>query len=134
MRWVIRDSNILARAISHVNSCWQEANTSGKPLEVICQPENIKRSSAANRYYWDVLRQISEQATDHETGRHRYSPEVWHEYMKRQFIGVIDLPGGGGMAESSASLTVQEFSDFTKGVESYAASELGVVFVAKEAA
>lgn len=86
-----------------------------------------KRTKAQNRRYWGngVLKQIADQAT--VNGR-LYSPEVWHEQFKRQFIGVEELPNGELIGKSSTGLTTQEFCEFSDQVEAYAATELGVVF------
>lgn len=86
-----------------------------------------KRTKAQNRRYWGngVLKQIADQAT--VNGR-LYSPEIWHEQFKRQFIGVEELPNGQLIGKSSTGLTTQEFCEFSDQVEAYAATDLGVVF------
>jgi hypothetical protein len=86
-----------------------------------------KRTSAQNRRYWGngVLAQVAEQAAP--LGR-LYDAETWHEFFKRRFIGIIDLPDGSVRGKSSADLTTEEFSAFCDQVEAYAASELGVTF------
>jgi hypothetical protein len=86
-----------------------------------------KRTKLQNARYWGkgVLAQIAEQAT--VNGR-LYPAEIWHEQFKRQFIGVIELPNGQVIGESSTGLTTSEFCDFSDQVEAFAASELGVVF------
>lgn len=43
------------------------------------------------------------------------------------FIGVIELPSGGVIAKSSASLTVGEFVDYVMAVEAHIAAEFGFV-------
>lgn len=87
-----------------------------------------KRSKPQNRRYWGrgVLAQIAEQAT--VNGR-LFSAETWHEQMKRQFIGVEELPNGEVIGKSSTKLTTAEFCDFCTQVEAFAAQELGVRFV-----
>ena len=91
-----------------------------------------KRTKAQNRRYWGngVLKQIADQAT--VNGR-LYSAETWHEQFKRQFIGVIELPGGEVIGKSSADLTTAEFCEFCDQVEAYAATHLGVTFYDLEA-
>ena len=86
-----------------------------------------KRSSKQNRRYWGkgVLAQIAAQAT---VGGKLYSAETWHEMFKRTFVGVIELPNGEVIGESSASLTTKEFCDFCDEVEAYAVTELNVIF------
>ena len=86
-----------------------------------------KRTSKQNKRYWGkgVLAQIAEQAV--VNGR-QYPAEVWHEQMKRQFIGVIELPNGQLIGKSSTELDTAEFSAFCDQVEAWAATELGVTF------
>src|SRR5687768_475002 len=86
-----------------------------------------KRTSKQNKRYWGkgVLAQIAEQAV--VNGR-QFPAEVWHEQMKRQFIGVIELPNGQLIGKSSTELDTAEFSAFCDQVEAWAATELGVTF------
>lgn len=86
-----------------------------------------KRTQPQNRRYWGqgVLAQVAAQAV---VNGKQFSAETWHELMKRKFIGVVELPDGGVIGESSTNLTTVEFSNFCSEVEAYAASELGVVF------
>lgn len=87
-----------------------------------------KRTSPQNRRYWGrgVLAQIAEEA---KVNGRKFSAEVWHEQMKRQFIGVEELPNGQIVGKSSKDLSTKEFSEFCDLVEAFAATELGVVFV-----
>lgn len=86
-----------------------------------------KRTIKQNRRYWGkgVLFQIAEQAT---SGGKLFSAECWHEYFKRRFIGVIELPGGEVEGMSSTKLSTAEFCEFCDKVEAHAATELGVTF------
>lgn len=86
-----------------------------------------KRTTQQNRRYWGsgVLAQIAEQAAVNER---LYSAEVWHEQMKRMFLGVIELPNGEVIGKSSSELTTAEFCEFCDKVEAHAAAELGVIF------
>lgn len=86
------------------------------------------RTPAQNRRYWGrgVLSQIAEQAS---VGGKKFSAEAWHEYFKRFFIGVVELPGGEVVGMSSADLSRAEFADFCAEVEAYAINELGVFFI-----
>lgn len=86
-----------------------------------------KRTKHQNARYWGkgVLAQIAAQAV---VDGKLYPAEVWHEQFKRQFIGVIELPNGQVIGDSSTKLTTSEFCDFSDQVEAFAASELGVVF------
>lgn len=86
-----------------------------------------KRTKAQNRRYWGngVLAQIAHQAV--VNGR-KYEADVWHEQLKRMFIGVIELPNGQVIGKSSTALTTKEFCEFCDKVEAWAATELGVTF------
>lgn len=86
-----------------------------------------KRTKAQNKRYWGqgVLSQVAAQAV---VNGKQYDAEVWHEMMKRLFIGVVELPNGEVVGKSSADLTTAEFSEFCTRVEAYAATELGVTF------
>ncbi|PAT31866.1 hypothetical protein CLI92_09155 [Vandammella animalimorsus] len=86
-----------------------------------------KRTLRQNRRYWGngVLKQIAEQAT--VNGR-MFDAQTWHEFFKRRFIGVVELPDGSVVGKSSTGLSTAEFCRFSDEVEAYAATELGVVF------
>lgn len=86
-----------------------------------------KRTVPQNRRYWGrgVLAQVAEQAV--MDGR-LYSAEAWHEFFKRQFIGIDELPCGHVQGKSSTALTTTQFSEFCAQVEAFAATELGVTF------
>ena len=87
----------------------------------------FRRSAAQNKRYWSkgVLAQIAEQAV---VNGKLFEPEIWHELMKKKFIGLVELPDGSVIGMSSTKLTTAEFSEFCTQVEAYAASELGVTF------
>ena len=97
----------------------------GKRLVLTCGLR--KRTKPQNKRYWGrgVLAQIAEQAT---VGGRLFAAKTWHEQFKRQFIGVIELPNGDVVGESSAGLDTAQFSEFCTKVEAYAATELGVIF------
>lgn len=86
-----------------------------------------RRTLAQNRRYWSqgVLAQVAAQAT--VAGR-MFDAEIWHEFFKRKFIGVVELPDGTVTSKSSTRLTTAEFCSFCDQVEAYAATELGVTF------
>lgn len=87
----------------------------------VCGREN-KRSHEANRRLWKLYHILSE--TVKPNGQ-QFSPESWHEYMKGRFLGMteIELPSGQVLvrANSSANLSVSEFSDFMTQVEVFCA-------------
>jgi len=93
----------------------------------VLEVKKRKRTGKQNRRYWGsgVLAQIAAQAC---VNGKLYSAEVWHEQFKRQFIGVIDLPSGEVIGQSSTELTTAEFCEFCDKVEAYACTDLGVTF------
>lgn len=86
-----------------------------------------KRTPKQNARYWGrgVLSQIAEQA---RVNGQQFSADAWHELFKRKFIGVVELPDGSVIGESSTKLSRGEFCDFCAEVEAYAIDELGVFF------
>lgn len=87
-----------------------------------------KRTPAQGRRYWGrgVLAQIAEQAV---VDGKKYSAEIWHEYFKKKFNGLEELPDGSVVGKSTANMGRAEFSDFCTKVEAHAIDELGVFFV-----
>lgn len=129
------DRIFILRQVAHLAACfqflrdhWATYAAEGQFLAVTVKVFKCKRSLDQNRRYWGpaVLGAIEAQAVTVD-GR-RYTKEIWHEQFKRMFIGVIELPNGDTMGQSSAQLDVEAFSIFMQEVEAYAASELGVVF------
>lgn len=105
---------------------WREAAKAGVPFEVSIKSYKDARSLQALKYYWGVvLTQISEQA---RFEGQKCSKDAIHEYAKRQFIGCIDLPGGGAMGLSTSTLNGAEFAIFVTQVQAWAAMEHGVQF------
>ncbi|MGZ8317555.1 MAG: recombination protein NinB [Telluria sp.] len=125
--FVLRELAHLTSLIGFLSSNWQVFAREGKFLAVTVSLYKSKRSLEQNRRYFGpaVLGAIEEQVW--VQGR-RHDKESWHEYFKRRFLGVVDLPFGGTRAMSSTDLNVEEFALFMQQVEAYAASELGVVF------
>lgn len=125
--FVLREALHLASLVAFLTANWQVFAREGKFLAVTVTFYKSKRSLDQNRRYFGpaVLGAIEDQAW--LDGR-RYGKESWHEHFKRKFIGVIDIPGGGVRAMSSADLNVEEFSIFMQQVEAYAAQDLAVQF------
>ena len=113
--------------LAFVGANWQAMADAGKPLAVTVSTYKARRNLDQNARYWAVLGEIAASAW---VGGKQYSAEVWHEALKREFLGVESLPGGQLMARSSAKLTVAEFAEYMNRVEAYAAQELGVEFSA----
>ena len=97
----------------------------GRQLVLTCKLRT--RTTKQNKRYWSrgVLKQIAEQAV--VNGR-QYSAEVWHELMKKKFIGLVELPDGSVIGQSSRDLSTTQFGEFCEQVEAYACTELSVVF------
>jgi hypothetical protein len=93
--------------------------------QVTIGPVPKKRSNEANRFYRAMLSDIEEQSI--ENGR-QYSADVWHEFHKQEFIGIIDLPNGKQIGQTSTDLDPQAFSDFCDKVAAYHSNKYGVVF------
>lgn len=125
-QFFLRERQNLDCLLSFIAQNWEAMAKTKAPMAITITDTKAKRSSQANRYYWAVLNQISEDAW--MDGR-QYSADVFHEYFKRQFIGVIDLPGGHSMAESTTKLDTAEFAAYVRKIEFFAAQELGVQLV-----
>lgn len=84
------------------------------------------RTVAQNRFYWATLRQISESIMP--TNK-KYSPDVWHCYMKELFISntLVELPTGELIEreKTTTRLTKDEFTDYISQVLAWA-NEHGV--------
>ena len=85
-----------------------------------------RRSSEANRRYWALLHEISEEL---KPDGKQYSSETWHDYLKCKFLGADErvLPNGKTLIipHSSAELDSVEFADYQTQVEAWA-NEQGV--------
>jgi hypothetical protein len=105
---------------------WRALADAGKPLSVSVAEHRAKRSGEQNRRLWALLNEIAEQAM--LDGKH-YSAEAWHEHMKRQFIGVEELPGGGTVGISTTTLNVEEFGQYMERIEAWAVQTFGIEFM-----
>lgn len=87
-----------------------------------------KRRDAQNRRYWAILHQIAEQL---KINGNVLIAETWHEWAKRRFIGVIEIPLPDGeiivVGMSSTELDIPEFNDFMMMVEAWAIDQ-NVIF------
>ena len=132
MRFVLRESRNRAALDAYLDAYydgWQVQASTGKPWEVIVQPESTKRSSKANRFYRAMLTDIEEQSVE---GGRRFSASGWHEFHKQEFIGIVDLPNGKQIGQSSTDLSSGEFSAFCEKVMAYHANKYGVIFTEPE--
>lgn len=125
--FVLREATHLASLVAFLTANWQSFAREGRFLAVSVTFYKSKRSLEQNRRYFGpaVLGAIAEQAW---AGGRQYDKEDWHEFFKRKFIGVVDLPFGGTRPMSSTDLSVEEFAEFMEQVEAYCATMLGVEF------
>lgn len=95
----------------------------GKPLSVSVQKHKAKRSSEQNKLLHSIETEIAEQAW---IDGKQYSKDSWHGYFAQEFIGYEELPKGGKLYISTASLSVEEMSAHIERIMRYAAEELGI--------
>lgn len=123
--FVLRDDRHADALWAFLRSNWRAMAEAGKPLAVEIKPEKTKRSVEANRYHWQMLNQIAEQAWSE--GR-QYPAKIWHLYYCEKFIGVQELPNGKSYPLGSSDMSVEEFNILDRKIEADAAQEYGVVF------
>ncbi len=107
----------------------------GHPLTITVEPYKRKRSVDQNARYWAMLNEISQQMPALMDGQW-YSPEVWHEYCKRRFLGIETTMEFRGKAipipKSTRRLSVTEFMGYCDEIQAWA-HESGVMFTYGEA-
>lgn len=123
--FVLRTTDQLDRLLAFLRDTWEAQADTDAPLEVTVGVWKEQRSNAQNARYWAILTEIANQVT--VKGK-RYDTESWHEFFKRKFIGYQELPTGGMVGLSSATLSTEDFSAYMTQVEAHAVSELGVIF------
>lgn len=121
--FVLRTEDNARQLHAFLKANWRALSSEGKPLQILCTEYKRKRNTEQNKRLWAMLNEIAESAW---VGGKRYPADVWHEQMKRQFIGVTELPNGGAVGISTTSLSVSEFAEYMTKIERYAAEELGV--------
>ena len=130
---ILRDRE-RARAIWHRIGAALGAMIDRGPVELILRPAKSKRSIEQNRRYWELLAQMA--AAIVIDGR-RFSPEVWHEHLKREFIGREELILPTGEIEqrgiSTTTLNVSDFGDYMTRIEAWCATGHGVILMAEAA-
>lgn len=95
-----------------------------KPAIVRCPTcgRRKKRSSNANRYYWELVSMVAEEL--HPQGQ-TFSKDAWHEYFKQRYIGAdeVKLPNGKVMtvSHSTADLDTDDFAKYLDKVSQWAA-------------
>ena len=105
---------------------WLEANAE---LEVCIRPYNSKRSIEQNRRLWKIYGELADKAW--VNGR-RYSAETWHEYCKGVLLGfdIKAMPDGTEvkMPISTTTLNTAEMTDYQNQLQSWAATEFGIIW------
>ena len=86
------------------------------------------RTALQNARLWALYQRIAERrAVVIEAGGvgRKFSAEAWHEYYKRIFLGLVDVPLPNGRvvtrANSTRRLDVAQFSEYMEKVEADAA-------------
>jgi hypothetical protein len=105
---------------------WRSMADTQQPLAVTVTQHKEKRTRDQNKRYWAILNEIADQAW---VNGKQYSADAWHEHFKQQLIGAEELPNGGKVGISSASLNVEEFGIYMTKIEVYATSQLGCDFI-----
>ena len=134
---VLRDEQQRMNAIQCIKNLPMDAE---KPLEVRVSERKMSRRDEQNALMWaGPLKDISQQV--YLNGR-TYSPEVWHEHFKREFLPEefdeelckdgyekwTFLPSGDRvLAGSTKNLTVKGFSEYLEQIYAFGA-EQGVEF------
>lgn len=125
MKFVARTEADMAAIGKAIRGMW--------PCRVTVEEHKPSRSVEQNARYWALLTEISQQAPS-SMGGEWHSPEVWHEYCAKRFLGMEAGPFGHGVRKRTSKLKVSEFADYMTQVEAWAADELGVQFSVTRAA
>lgn len=124
-QFILREESNAKALYAYLKQNWQSMANDNKPLAVTVATYKDKRHNQQNRLYWQYLNQIAEQAM---IDGKRFDADCWHEFFKMQFLGVVDLPNGHKIGESTTKLNVTDFASYVNKVEAYAVTELGVIF------
>lgn len=121
--FILRDKPYFDGLFAFLKANWESMAAQGKYLAVIVMEHKSRRSTDQNKRYWAILNEIAEMAW---IDGKQFSPEAWHEFFRRKFIGCEELPGGQTCGISTTTLNVHEFTEYMNKIEAYAASELGI--------
>jgi hypothetical protein len=117
---IVLDSEAaVARCIDRLQTNWKTQKKVGRTLVVTIEHSAAPRSRAQTMRYWKILRFIAANAVVDGV---RYTAEHWDEHYKRELIGLDD--DGNGLPTSDMS--VGEFNDHLRAIESNATGELGL--------
>jgi hypothetical protein len=101
---------------------WKRDDGAGIAYLVTVEEMKPKRTIEQNARYFAMITDISRIAPSYMGGEW-HSPESWHEYCKRRFLGMEAGPFGEGVVRSTAKLKVGEFADFMTEVEAWGISQ-----------
>ena len=121
--FVLRDEIASRQLHAFLRANWLACAQQGKPLAVTVSEHKARRSGDQNRLYWAFLRELSGSAW---VGGRQFADEAWHEFFKRKFIGLAELPDGALAGISTTALSVAEFGDYVERIRQYATEELGI--------
>lgn len=125
--FILREQAQFDAVCNFLNANWSACSKEKKPLSVAVSVWQAKRSKSQNKRYWAIVGDIAEQS--YVAGK-KHTGDQWHEYFKRRFIGFEELPEGGVIGISSASLDVESFAEYILKIEVYAVDTLGCEFTA----
>ncbi|MFM0630748.1 recombinase [Paraburkholderia xenovorans] len=130
--FTLRDGGVWSSLVAFVKSNAPAFADKGTPLRVIITEEETDRLDEQIRYYFGVVvKTIAEQAWIE--GR-QFSKEAWHEELAKMFLPTreITTPSGELVLKRSSiargQISLKRMTKFTKDVEAYASTDLGVVF------
>ena len=123
--FVIHQESIINNVNLLLLQNWKQFKERDEVLEVTVSIHKTKRNIEQNKLLHAMLSEIASQAW---VNGKQYNAEIWKDFFKREFLGVIELPNGQVMAVSTSKLKVKAFAEFVHQVEVYAVSELMVVF------
>lgn len=121
--FILRDLVVVKKLIKYLESNYHDALIENKPMVVRITKYKSVRTVEQNKYYWSVLQQIAESGW---VNARQYSSEIWHEFLKKKFIGLDDLPDGGAIGKTTTTLNTKEMADYITQVEAFAATELNI--------
>ncbi len=93
----------------------------GQPVELILRKRKLQRSSKANARYWGYVVPAIAEATG-------YTNEEAHEALKHHFLTDRSGPHENTLPKvrSTASLSVEEFSEYTERCQVFGAEHFGI--------
>ncbi len=96
-------------------------------FELVVRPHKSKRSVEQNRRLWKIYQVFAAEAW--VDGR-QYDQEVWHEYLRGEFIGFDEVAMPSGEIKknpiSTTTLKVDEMSEYQNKIQAYGADNFGI--------